>query len=700
MYLHALTALYDRLAADPESGVAPPGYSRQQIAFIVVLNSDGSLLEVQDARIEDGKGKLRNRSVVVCGNAKPSGSGINPCFLWDNAAYALGYKPDDPKPERTRESFEAFRKRHLSLEKAIDDPEYAAVCRFLQSWDPAQAEGQTTLKELATGFGVFQLRGATHYVHQSAGVRRWWEAQLATDGATDAVTGQCLVTGEVGPIARLHEPKIKGVYGGQSAGAAMVSFNFAAGESYGKEQGGNAPLSESAAFKYCTALNWLLDPARGRRMSIGDTSVAYWAAEPAPAEGLFAELFNPSQSAEDESTRSQIGDVLDQIAKGKYPSEQLGPPDVPFYVLGLSPNAARISVRFWHESTLGEMVENLGQHFADLEIGGLGWRPALYQITRELVRDTKDLPPSLAGDLLKSAIFGHQYPVTILGALIRRLRVEGEVSPIRAAVLKAYLRRNAKVEMDTYLNREHPEPAYHCGRLFAVIAFAQAKALGSVNASVVRRTMGSVMASPGLMLGRLQKNAEVGHIPKLESLEEFVHDELRSINVALRDEIPNSLNAAKQAIFALGFYQQSQNLEFVGAQVKAKKRCRTSQGEWMRSKLEVKVAECLTKVGVKYIYEPSAILPNDRERWPDFVVRGANPSGDWYIEVMGYPGDEYEKRRQTKVAAYELLGVTPSGGPAGRLVELDFRVRDYDDRAVLDTLRDCGFPFELEAVNA
>lgn len=698
MFLHALTALYDRLAADPDSGVAPRGYSRQLIGFIVVLNPDGSLHEIQDARLEDAKGKLRNRSVVVCGNSKPTGQGINPCFLWDNAAYALGFKADDPKPERTRDSFEAFRSRHLSLEGEVNDAEFSAVCRFLKSWEPTRAGEQAVLQELGTGFGVFQLRGVSHFVHESAGVRRWWETQAGAGIADEAVVGSCLVTGEFGPLARLHEPRIKGVNGGQTM-KTLVSFNFDSAVSYGKKRSYNAPLSMSAAFKYCTALNWLLEPDRKRRMSIGDTTVVYWAAQPAAAEDWFAELFNASTSAEDDSTRKKVGDLLERIAKGEFPGE-LGERNTPFFVLGLSPNAARISVRFWYESTLGAMVEHLRKHYSDLEIGGLGWRPPLYQITKELVRDTKELPPSLAGDLLKSAIFGRRYPSTILGALIRRLRVEGEVSPIRAAVLKAYLRRNEEVEMDTYLNREHPEPAYHCGRLFAVVAFAQAKALGSINASVVRRTMGSVMASPGLMLGRLQKNAEVGHIPKLEGLEEFVHDEMRSINVALRDEIPRSLNAAKQAVFALGFYQQSQNLEFIGAQVKEKKRYRTSQGEWMRSRLEVKVAECLTKAGVKYIYEPSAILPNDRERWPDFVVRGATPSQDWYIEVMGFPGEEYENRHRVKVAAYELLGVTRDGGSAGRLVELDFRGSDYDDLAVLNTLRDCGFPFDLEAVNA
>lgn len=706
MFLQALTTYYDRLAADPESGVAAYGYSRQQIAFVVVVNADGTLHEITDARREDNKGKLKPQRRVVIGNAKPSGIGINPCFLWDNAAYALGYDADASKQARTRASFEAFRQRHLNTAPEIDDPEFAAVCQFLIGWDPETAAEHKTLSEIGTGFGIFQIRNKTHYVHERPAVKAWWEAQLIQAEANDTGTvGQCLITGEVGPVARLHEPKIKGVWGGQPGGALLCSVDkgFTAATSYGKSQGANFPTGELTAFKYCTALNYLLDPARGRRMSIGDTSVVYWTEKPTEAENWFAELCNPNlsvgESAEEKAKTNKLRDLLDAITHGE-PVEHLGPPDTKFYVLGLSPNAARVSVRFWHERTLGEMLANLGRHYADLKIGGLGWIPSPFRITCELAREPKELPPSLAGDLLRAILAGLAYPPTILAAVVRRIRAEGEVSPVRAAILKTFLVRNSGVEMDTYLNSEHPEPAYHCGRLFAVLAFAQAKALGSINAGVVRRTMGSVMATPGLMLGRLQRNAEIGHIPKLEGLGDYVHDELRAINVTLQDEIPNCLSSAKQAVFALGYYQQYQRLEFIGAQVKANKRKRSAQGEWMRSGLEVKVADCLTKAGVTYIYEPSAILPGAGERWPDFVVRGAGPTNDWYIEVMGFPGEEYDARHQKKVVAYRELGVTPEGGPKGTLVELDFREQKYDDRSVLDILRDRGFPFTMESMNA
>ena len=236
MILQALNAYYERLAADENAGVAPFGFSRQKIAFAVVINDDGTFGEkcIHDLRTQEDK-KLVPKSVLVCGNAKPTGAGINPGFLWDNPAYMLGYKPDDPKPERTQEAFEAFRTRHLETEAAIDDPEFSAVCRFLEAWDPSKAAEQETLVDIGTGFGVFQIRATPRYVHQREAVNQWWLDQLSTkDVESDAASGQCLITGKTGPIARLHEPKIKGVWGGQSSGAAIVSFNLDAFESYGK----------------------------------------------------------------------------------------------------------------------------------------------------------------------------------------------------------------------------------------------------------------------------------------------------------------------------------------------------------------------------------------------------------------------------------------------------------------------------------
>lgn len=573
MILQALNAYYERLAADPDSDVAPYGYSRQQIAFFVVINADGSLHQIQDARVEDAKGKLRNQSLVVPGNAKPSGAGINPGFLWDNTAYALGYKPSDEKPERTRESFEAFRKRHLDAEAEIDDPEFAAVCRFLESWTPEGAESHPTLKDAPTGFGVFKLRGATHFVHDRPAVKKWWEAQVAAAAADpDATSGMCLVTGAVAPIARLHEPKIKGVYGSQSSGAVLVSFNFASSESYGKSgdrAGLNAQTSEVAAFQYCTALNRLLDRANNRRLSVGDTSVVYWTAKPSPAEDWIAEILNPSTKAEDETKLARVRPVLDAIARGSFPPELGSDRNVPFYVLGLAPNAARISVRFWRESTLGDFLEKLGQHFADLEIvpgPNDSPHPALWRLMAETARESKDIPDLLEGAVLRAILTGQPYPQMFYAALLRRIQADREVRYVRAAAIKACLNRNSrfgvnplKEELPVALDKERPESAYQLGRLFAELEKTQEDALPGINDTIKDRYFGAASSTPASVFPRLIRMNQ-HHLGKLERGSRTYH-ERRIQEIAGRiNRFESHLTMPDQGLFAIGYYHQRQDI--------------------------------------------------------------------------------------------------------------------------------------------
>ncbi|MCA9060382.1 MAG: type I-C CRISPR-associated protein Cas8c/Csd1, partial [Planctomycetaceae bacterium] len=279
MILQALNQFYERLEADPDVDIAPFGYSRQKISFCVVLNDDGTLHDIVP-ETDDSSGKPRPRSLIVPGGAKPSGAGINPCFLWDNSGYMLGFKPDDPKPERTLGAFDAFRRKHQELKDVIDDPQFAAVCQFLEAWKPEDAAQSAVLAETSTGFGVFRIRGQSGYVHQRIAIREWWDAQQSGGEDQSAVVGQCLLTGREAALARLHEPKIKGVAGAQSSGAALVSFNDKAYESFGREQGFNSPVSQAAAFQYCTALNFLLNPDRGRRIQIGDATTVYWTDAP------------------------------------------------------------------------------------------------------------------------------------------------------------------------------------------------------------------------------------------------------------------------------------------------------------------------------------------------------------------------------------------------------------------------------------
>ena len=254
MILQSLNQFYDRLESDSDDSHTPFGFSRQKISFCVVLDHGASPIVIEDIREVNGDRHVP-RSLVVPGHAKPSGPGIHPGFLWDNQSYLLGYDPNTKDSNRARESFDAFRHRHLTAECDINDAAFSMVCRFLESWNAAEVQKFAMLANLPAGFGVFRIAGENQYVHEKETIQCWWKRQIIADHPGESQTmGQCLVTGQVGPIARLHTPKIKGIWGAQSSGAAIVAFNRTAFESYGKHQCDSPGLSDSGGASVYAAV--------------------------------------------------------------------------------------------------------------------------------------------------------------------------------------------------------------------------------------------------------------------------------------------------------------------------------------------------------------------------------------------------------------------------------------------------------------
>lgn len=576
MILQALSGYYNRLADEPQSGVARRGYSEQKITFIVVLNPNGTLHEIRDGRREEvtilrnGKQKvdLRSTPMIVPGGAKPPGSGLNPGFLWDNTAYLLGYKPEDPNPQRTRESFEALRARHLEAEAAINDTAFSAVCRFLEGWNPERVGEYPVLADLTTGFGVFQISGEQGYVHDRAAIRAWWDAQQ--ESAKSGKVGFCLVTGRELPLATLHEPAIKGVVGAQPGGAKLVSFNCDAFESYGKEQGENAPVSEEAAFAYCNALNLLLGRER-QRLQIGDATTVFWTDQPRPAPGEVAAdelvsflLDSAQQEPQDAGLKNRVRAVLEKAAQGQLAADDLGEATTPFYILGLSPNASRLSVRFWHQSTLGEISERLQQHIQRLSLVRQ-WDetaknpdpliPSVWQILRQTGREAKDIPPLLGGALMEAILSGGKYPDALVSAILRRIKADRDVNYLRACALKAWLIRNQEQPIQPMLDESNTQPGYLLGRLFAALEKTQQDALGDVNAGIRDRFYASASSTPRAVMSRLLKMFNF-YIAKLEGGQKINREKLvQDILDPLRD-FPAHLTIEQQSLFALGYYHQ------------------------------------------------------------------------------------------------------------------------------------------------
>ncbi|MDD3313216.1 type I-C CRISPR-associated protein Cas8c/Csd1 [Pseudodesulfovibrio sp.] len=561
MILQALNDYYERLLADPDADVPEFGFGLQAVHFALALDRKGNLVG-RPLDLRDEKG--RPQRIEVPGPMVRT-VGVVPNFAWDNTGYVLG-ADDKGKPARTAQSHAAFKALAAAALDGVDDEGAAALLAFLADWDPARAP-ELPDWDKAIGLNlVFTLDGEPGYLHDRPAFRDAWLRHLAE--SSDAEKGMCLVTGEVGPIPPTHA-KIKGVIGAQTSGASLVSFNFDAAKSFGKEQNLNAPISERAAFAYATALNHLLAPESPRKLRVGETTVLFWTDAPGQAEPLF-NLAMGGKPAEDEDQARRLEGYLAAVARGKYP-EELGDAKTPFYVLGLSPNAARLSVRFWHVGTVGGMAERLGRHYRALALerrfDSDPEHPTPWQLLRDLApqRDSRNLSPLLFGQFVRSIVQGLPYPQTLLSAALGRIRADKEINYLRTAVIKAFLVRNHDNEEITMsLNKNNRETGYLLGRLFATLERTQHAALGNVNASVRDKYFASAAATPGLVFPILIRNAQnwLSKIAKDKGgLARFYDGIITEVVGSLDDAkgYPGTLPIREQGLFTIGYYQQMQD---------------------------------------------------------------------------------------------------------------------------------------------
>lgn len=573
MILQSLHRLYARLADDSSYGIAPPGFSWQKIGFRVVIRPDGSLFDIEDARSPDETGKLHATPTIVPGDAKPPGAGINPCLLWDNQTYLLGRQPEDKKDGFGSNRFEAFKRRHLELETSLSSTRFSLVCRFLESWSPELLADHPKLEDVGTGFGVFQIQGEKHHVHEDPEITQWWRENRPPEDAGEAA--QCLISGDWEPIARLH-PKIKGVTGAQSAGASIVSFNDNAYESYAKDHGENSPVGVTAASEYGAALNSLLTgPKSGKhRLRVGDTTAVFWTEEPTLVEDCFAELLGTGSNAPEEVQDPEQRDRIERLLRavrsgGRFQELDDTPPETPFHILGLAPNAARLSVRFYHRSSVADLLAKLHDHQQNLEIvreftEARGKRlpdaefPPFWQILGQTARAADEIPPLLGGALARSILDGSNYPEALYNAVIRRIRADRRVNYLRAAILKAVLIRNHQQHIPTMLDSENTDPAYRLGRLFSALEKTQEDAQPGINATIRERFYSAASATPAGVFPRLLRTYQ-HHLAKLSGGAKVNREKLIQEILAPVERFPTQLNLKKQGLFAIGYYHQRKN---------------------------------------------------------------------------------------------------------------------------------------------
>jgi CRISPR-associated protein Csd1 len=566
--LSALNGYYDRLAAN--GGAPPYGYSYENIAFAIVLSPEGRALDVMPLVDTAGKKDRPQRLQVPQPSKRTSGVASN--FLWDKTAYVLGVT--ESGSDRTRKEHAAFKALHEGALADTDDTGLRALRTFLADWVPEKFEQPPFVPAMRDANVVFRLDGELGYLHDRPAAREIWSRHAASG---DVETGRCLATGDTAPIARLH-PAVKGVYGAQSSGASIVSFNLDAFVSYGKDKGANAPVSEAAAFGYTTALNLLLGRASRNRVQIADASTVFWA-EAADggvraaeaAEGLFATLVDPP-APDDAQEAAKVRDVLAKIEQGR-PLEETDP-DVEegtrFYVLGLSPNAARLSVRFWYDGTLGDLAGQFRDHWEALRIEPAPWRtaPSVWRLLYETAaqRKAENIPPLIGGELMRAILTGGRYPRALLSCVVIRMRADHDINGMRAAICKACLIRNRE-DVPVSLNSDSQDLAYNLGRLFAVFAYAESSNERR-NATIRDKYIGAASATPRrvfpiLMRGYEHNRSALGKASGLKRGAGVKADRAVAQIIEQYDgdvPFPSSLKLEDQARFFVGYYHQERAL--------------------------------------------------------------------------------------------------------------------------------------------
>ena len=572
MILQALTEYYRAL--ERQGKIAAPGWGPVKVSFALCIGDDGTLQQAVSVQTEQVRGKktvLAPRVVSLPAPVKRT-VGVAANFLCDNSSYMLGVD-DKGKPERTRLCFEACKALHEQALDGVDSPAARAILAFFRAWEPEKARENAALLEhleeiLAGGNLVFRTEEG--FVHDDPAVRRAWEAYYNTSG--DGPQGVCLVTGEQGPIESVH-PAIKNVAGAQSSGAALVSFNAPAFCSYGKEQNLNAPTGKYAAFAYTAALNHLLAD-REHVYRVGDATVVCWAKG---GGSFYQSLFGWAAMGQSEPSydESELRGMVKRLCRGEavdFHAERLDP-GMDFYVLGLSPNASRLSVRFFLRNTFGGFLRNAEAHQERLKIvrpsfdkfEGLPLWKLLGETVNQNTRD-KVPTPELAGEVVRAILTDTRYPATLLNGATLRIRAEREVTRGRAAILKAYYLKNPhpdvpKEVLTVGLNEESTHIPYTLGRVFSVLEAIQSAANPGVKTTIKDKYFNSAAATPAAIFPLLISLAQK-HLKKLRGsntgLAIALDKQLTDLLNRLGENYPTRMNLPQQGAFQLGYYQQLQ----------------------------------------------------------------------------------------------------------------------------------------------
>lgn len=573
MILQALVSYYETLAARGE--LPQPGWAPVKVSYVLNLDDQGDITTVVCIKEEVTRGKkkaLVPQTIQLPAPVKRT-VGVTANFLCDNSSYILGADKKG-KPKRSLECFQACKTLHETLLVSVEEPAARALLSFFDHWQPEKLTEHPAFAHqdmedlLASANLIFRYRG--RYLHEIPAIRQAWQDYYNnSQDSQDSQQFPCLVTGKLAPVAQLH-PSIKGIYGAQSSGASLVSFNAPAFCSYDREQGLNAPTSQYAAFAYGAALNYLIATQNTR---VGDVTLLFWAESGEEAYADALKRFGFGGGDEDDQYKEEdLKGLMESLAEGadvEWDGTRIDP-NMTFYILGISPNAARLSVRFFLRNSFGQFIRNMKAHYDRLEIVRPSFDPfdniPVWRMLKETVNpNSREKKPAadMAGDTLRTILTNTPYPATLLDGVTLRIRADREMNRTRAAILKAYYLKNRnpfvpEEVLTVSLNQDSNHEAYVLGRLFSVLEAIQSDANPGINATIRDKYFSSASATPGVVFPTLVNLAQK-HLRKLDEGKKIFYDkQLTELMSKLGETYPNRMNLPQQGAFQLGYYHQTQ----------------------------------------------------------------------------------------------------------------------------------------------
>ena len=557
MILQALKEYYDRKAADSDSGIAPLGWEWKEISFLIVLTKEGGFVRIEDRRAGMS---MHGQPFLAPQEVKRSGKNFSPNILWDKTEYVLGVSETPSNDTKTKhENF------INSLSAYADILEVQAVLSFLKQDEPLlQLKDDPSWAQLKTGTPrvSFRIEQQDYPVFRTEQFVCRYNKLLVPK---KSVQGICSVNGNIDSIPNTH-PKIVGVLGTDKGRGDLVSFNWKAACSFGKDQNFNASIGYQSAFAYTTALNTLLRKDSCQKMQVGDATTVFWASEKCTLEDEFTDIFGEPQKDNPDRGVDAVERLLSSVKTGAFVHDK---GDAKFYVLGLSPAAkVRISVRFWHEGTVAEMEKRFADWFESLRIAHNAKEREHLSLTALLLsvapynKDYQkwkaNIPPNLAGAVMRSILEGTPYPATLLSSALVRIKADREVTYPRAKLIKAFLNHNKERKLTVSLDKENTNVGYRLGRLFAILEKIQEEANPGINATIRDKFYASASSTPNAVFGNLMR-LKNHHLGKLSQGRSIYFEKLLGEVIAEVPSFPAHLSLDEQGDFAIGYYHQRQD---------------------------------------------------------------------------------------------------------------------------------------------